>query len=221
MIAHTGPSDSFTVRGVDPAVSANLQSNMPNTAARLDVGPAGASQIQVSDIIVVTDCTNADVFQVTNFNGNALVHNAGSPPPAPGNSTQMLSQSYNTGAQVNAAYDTTYELQQDGDGNPQLVRIRNGTTEPLVDGVVDMQLVYGEDTDNDGVPNAYLAANNVGDWDRVLAIRARITVRSEQQAVTPSPAQLDFDGDGATETAPDNRLYEIFTLTTSIRNRLP
>ncbi len=222
LITHTGASDSFTVRGTDPSISLDLQSNMPNVSARLDAGPAGASQVEVGDILMVTDCNQADVFQVTNFNGNALVHNAGSPPSGgPGNSTQMLSKSYTTAAQIAAAYDITYRLRQDGDGNPQLVRVRNGNVEPLVDGVVDMQVVYGEDTDNDDVPNAYLRADDVSDWGRVLAIRARLTVRSEQQNVSPSPVALDFDGDGTTEDAPDNRLYEIFTVTASIRNRLP
>jgi type IV pilus assembly protein PilW len=57
----------------------------------------------------------------------------------------------------------------------------------LVPGVESMQILYGEDTDNDGIINRYIPASTVTatQWDRILSVRVGIVVR------TPNPVSND------------------------------
>jgi type IV pilus assembly protein PilW len=48
----------------------------------------------------------------------------------------------------------------------------------LIEGVEDLQLLYGEDTDEDGVPNQYVPANFVSNWLAVATVRVTIVVSS-------------------------------------------
>jgi type IV pilus assembly protein PilW len=40
----------------------------------------------------------------------------------------------------------------------------SGTPQPIADGIENMQILYGEDTDADGIANRYVSAANVSDW---------------------------------------------------------
>ncbi len=218
IITATGASDSLTIRGTTTKQNLNL-SNKINAGENVQVQEPNPP-VKKGDILMITDCESADVFQVSSTpSGSAITHNSGGS-VSPGNNSKDFSQGYGSDANVFSARVVTYSLVDSGDG-PQLVRERNGDTEVLLDNVVDLQFLFGEDINNNNSPNYYVPANQVADMGRVVAIRSRITVRSNEQNITPEPMQIDFDGDGTTETAPDNRLYRIITATTAIRNRLP
>ena len=52
-------------------------------------------------------------------------------------------------------------------------------TEEIALGVENMQLTYGEDTDRDGKVNSnFKAANAITDWNKVVAMRVELTLRS-------------------------------------------
>jgi type IV pilus assembly protein PilW len=51
-------------------------------------------------------------------------------------------------------------------------------TEDLVEGVENMQFLYGEDTDLDGEPEQFTNDTAVTNWDRVIAVRAFLLVQS-------------------------------------------
>ena len=55
----------------------------------------------------------------------------------------------------------------------------NGTFE-LVEGIENMQVLYGVDTDSsrDGVPNRYVAAGSVTAWERVVTVRIALLASS-------------------------------------------
>lgn len=93
----------------------------------------------------------------------------------------------------------------------------NGQVEPLVEGMEDMQILYGEDTtpnDDDYTANRYLPADAVSDMANVVSVRITLMVRTLddhlalQDSTTPS---------GGT----DRRLRQTFTKTISLRNRIP
>jgi type IV pilus assembly protein PilW len=66
-------------------------------------------------------------------------------------------------------------------GNNPLSLWRKSGLEPpveLVEGVENLQLLYGEDTDEDGVPNQYLQANVVGDWSNIVTVRVTVITNS-------------------------------------------
>lgn len=226
-----GGSDTVTIRGATTNRALQLQQAMPTTSAALVVNQD--NDVQEGEILMVTDCVSADVFQVTNTQNNnaSIVHNSGSTPPSPGNSTQNLSRSYNQSATVFTARQVVYSLQDelDADGNVEtrvLERNYNGDVQQLAAGVWDMEITYGVDTGTDRVPDTYVSADQVpavGTWDDVLAIRIELLVRSEGDNLirTRQVPIWDFDDDGVDDAAPDDRMYQVFAATTSVRNRLP
>lgn len=94
-----------------------------------------------------------------------------------------------------------------------LQQITNCVTTDIVDGIDDLQILYGVDTDlagtaNYGTPNYYVPANAAwvaADWARVVSIR--ITVRTRTM-------------DGNLTTTGDGRIRRNFTSTIALRNRL-
>lgn len=66
-------------------------------------------------------------------------------------------------------------------GNSPLSLWRKSGVEPpleLVEGVEDLQFLYGLDSDADGVPNQYLQANFVANWQQIVTVRVTIVVNS-------------------------------------------
>ena len=72
----------------------------------------------------------------------------------------------------------------------------------LVEGVEDLQILYGVDTDNDQAPNQYLPANLVIDWRQLTTLIVTVVVNSiddtggttMSSAGCPVPAGCAVDG---------------------------
>jgi len=119
----------------------------------------------------------------------------------------------------------------------------NNASQPLVENVDNMQILYGVDTDtsSDGVANLYVNATEVDagiinpgtpDWDRVVSLRLALLVSSETAIDNPatttdtnSPSEStsrDFNLlDAPTITKDDGRIYRKFITTVPLRNRIP
>ena len=71
-----------------------------------------------------------------------------------------------------------------------------GTAEELIQGVENMQLLYGYDSDatEDHVPNQYLKADAIPDWSRVTSIRVSVLVRSIIETEPSAVSHPDFEG---------------------------
>jgi type IV pilus assembly protein PilW len=94
-----------------------------------------------------------------------------------------------------------------------------GTANPLIEGVENMQILYGEDTDGDGSANYYVPADEIVNMDRVVAVRVSLLVRSLEDNLTAEPVPYTYNG--ATTTPTDRRLRRVFTSTFAMRNRMP
>ena len=213
-------SDTVTLRAATQNNRLQLQNTMPTTAAALIVN--AHSGVEIGDILIVTDCEAADVFQVTNTKNtsSSIVHNSGDTGVSPGNYTQQLSRRYDTSATVYTAEEKTYSLGADANGNRALQRTVNGAaTESLVSGVQDMQITYGEDFDNDETADAYLGADQVTDWGQVLSVRIELLMRSRDDNIVDAAQQYTYAG--STTTAGDRRMYQVYSRTIGVRNRLP
>lgn len=209
--------------------------------------------IKQGEILVVTDCSHAAVFQMTNVNTNNTIktvnHNTGGA-LTPGNCTKGFglpipspctangtSYTFPAGSRILRLSGVTYFIQTDTDGEPGLFRqtlgydpnTGNAVTTPveLVEGVEDMQVLYGIDTDitPDGAVNSYLRANEVdaltlGDkWARVLSVRiSLLMVSGKDNNITTAPQTYTFNGTEVTPT--DRKLRKVFTTTIAVRNRL-
>jgi type IV pilus assembly protein PilW len=218
-------TDVLTLRTVRDNVTIVRQA-MPQSSADLKVeanlNPAPfATQ---GDIVLVSDCGGAAIFQITNYtqtNGN-IVHNAGVAAPAPGNATKNLGRRYPVGAEISLISTVSYFVRQGSAGRgPSLWRrIGTSTPEELVEGVENLQVQYGEDTDGDNVPDDYRNADLVADWRRVTAVRAALLATASGQPLSqPDPRRFEML-DEWVGPFNDRRLRRVITVTVGLRNRL-
>lgn len=181
--------------------------------------------ISNGDIIIIADCQRSAVAQAITVTTNSAINrtNLTSPASVPGNSTPDLGRAFNNTAAVLRAEVVTYFVAPGVSGQPALWRLINNTPRSgnnpteLVEGVEDMQILYGEDDDNDGAANIYRRANSVSNWDSVVSVRISLLLRSSDDNLVTQPQRYVYNG--VTETAPDRRIRQVFTNTLGVRNR--
>ena len=89
----------------------------------------------------------------------------------------------------------------------------------LVEGVEDMQILYGVDTNNDDRPDKYVDGTTAtADIDDVIAIRISLLVQSNEEGVVQGSQTVRFNG--ADRAFNDGRLRKVFTSTIALRNRM-
>lgn len=188
-----------------------------NANVQINGNPYGFA---VDDVLVVTNCTNADIFRATSVSGST-----GTVTMAHGNSTNTGNRigTYGSDAFVMKMEQYTYFIGI----NPALKRalyrtsLTEGTME-LVEDVWDMQITYGRDTNADGAADTYSDATTVtvgANWAQVVSARINLLLASPEDNVVPSQQTYNFDG--AAVPAGDRRLYQVLTSTIAVRNRAP
>lgn len=176
------------------------------------------------DIVLVTNCTAATVFQVTQINasgaGQNVVHNTGA--GTPGNSTKDLGQVYTNG-EIIKMQSKSYFIRNGSSGRPALWQFDNykaaGGDNPaeIAEGVDNMQIQYGIDANADGIVESYVAGAAVANWAQVAAVRISLLVSGTDDNVSTAKQKYNFNG--ALVTATDQRLRQVYTTTISVRNR--
>jgi type IV pilus assembly protein PilW len=182
-----------------------------------DLTLANTTGLSADDLVVAATCEGSDAFQITSITGTVLTHNAGA--GTPGNATQPLSRSYTDG-QVYPIATVSYYVRL-RDGQPSLYRrINSSAATELVEGIEQMQILYGEDTDAtpDGTPNYYTTADQVANMANVVSIRLSLLVRTIDDNLAAEPQSYTYND--ATTTPDDRRLRRVFTTTIAVRNRL-
>lgn len=203
-------------------------------------GVNSLSGICPGDILVVSDCQKARVFQGDTLtatgsasNGNAAVnitHNASGTPgnaiSSWGGSSIDPSENFGPSSEIIRINTLVYYIADlDGDGINSLYR-RSGTAAAveLLRGVQDMQIQYGRDTDDDGIPDSYVDGSTAPafDWSQVMSARIQLLVQSVEDNVLAEAQPYIFPLDaGAPTPSPDRRLRQVFVNTIGIRSRLP
>jgi type IV pilus assembly protein PilW len=187
---------------------------------------ANANNITNGDIMVVSDCSRATVFQVTNSTiaGNqvTITHGTGGS-WTPGNSTaDFPTNTYSASdSQVARLVTSVYYIGTGASGSPALFRqstVAGGAmqAQELVDNVENMQVLYGEDTNSDGIANRYVNADDVGDMANVVSVRVSLLLRTDDNI---SSSFQTYTYDGASVTATDHRMRRVFNTTIKVRNR--
>ncbi|WP_237064387.1 PilW family protein [Microbulbifer zhoushanensis] len=200
-------------------------------------GQASISGLCIGDILVVADCQKARVFQATNLQDTGgveinVVHsgNSSGGTYTPGNALSSWggssgdpSESFGPDSEIINVNTMIYYLADQASGEPALFRqIGNQTPQALLEGVQDMQLTYGRDTDGDDVPDTYVdggVLEAASAWDEALSVRVELLVRSTDDNVVPDPQPYTYAGSDVTPT--DRRLRQVFVNTIGIRSRLP
>jgi type IV pilus assembly protein PilW len=224
-------SDLLTIRRADDSLGQFNVTAHKTKSAVIDV--AGPHDFAEGDILVVTDCNHTAVMQNTGNGTNKVNHNPGGS-VSPGNCSKALGSncgvipeidyeySPDDGASVMRAQAHAYYVDLAPNGVPSLYRrvIQSGSaavsSEELVQGVENIQFVYGEDLDGDGAPERYVDSDDVSDWDDVTVVRLNVLVRSLAE-VANQPQSFRFAG---TDYTPDDRfLRQQFVSTIKIRNK--
>lgn len=217
--------DSLNLMRVDGR-GTHLTSAMTNPAAAVPI-PASPRQHAAGTHFLIADCLNADLFRnsaVVNTNATSIEHAAGA-----FNTTASLSKAYGADALVFPFEAIAYSIGPNPAKNPSLYRAVNGTAQEAVENVRDMQIVYGIDNNADGSVDAYVRADQVTDWARVLAVRVSLLLRSPAANIATGPPAVfwDRDNNGTNDfnptTDPDvqaGRLLYVYTSTIGLRNRV-
>jgi len=110
-----------------------------------------------------------------------------------------------------------------GDGIPTLKRAELGdggfTVVPLADGIENMQIEYGIDTDNDGVPNTYTSAPaTTADWRNAMTARVHLLARNTTATKGYTDSRSYTLGDKAIAAPGDNYKRHVYSTTAQFVN---
>ena len=197
---------------------------LPASALHLTTG----NGLSIYDIVIVGDCENADIFQITGPDDpdadGIINHNTGA--GSPGNATGDLSKTYDGSAEIMSLITRVYYIGTGASGGPALFRkdMQGGsmpaTGQELVEDVESMQILYGEDTNTDGNADIYRLPVAVTDWSRIVSVRIGLLVRTARERgpdldtnVYPVVAGANFD------PADDRRQRRLFASTIQLRNQ--
>lgn len=201
--------------------SVRLAGNLNPVNANIQIA-SNALGFKQNDLVFITDCKNADLFSITNMPGTGpgvatLAHAMGN------NTSNNLSTPYQQNAEVIQFQTIAYYIRL-GPANNAGVRLRSlykrvgNTSDELIEGVQDMQVLYGEDTDNDQSANRY-AAKAAVNMANVVSVRISLLLRSIENNVLGTNQTVAYNS--ANVAAPNGQLYRVFTTTIALRNRTP
>ncbi|WP_261843461.1 PilW family protein [Aliamphritea ceti] len=241
-------TDVITIKYADNSSSCTVDSHNPTAASIKCDAP---HSYQKGDVLIVSDCSHTGIFQQSNTNNNAttatIVHNTGQ--GTPGNCTKGLGSpldcsttngtayAFPPGASVLKFQSYRYFIAENLSKEPALFRqgiqTNGGATlayaDPieLVEGVEDMQILYGIDDGSDNAPDRYVDGTTAnGSFDDVTAVRISLLLQSNEEGIVSGTQTVPFRvASGASVAGPtanysDGRLRKVFTTTIAIRNRI-
>jgi type IV pilus assembly protein PilW len=205
-----------------------LTAEMANATAALSVTPTG--RITTHDLLMVSDCSGAAVFQATNTGpglAGSIEHSA-SVTATPGVSTNSLGRPYLQDALVYRLSTVTYYLapsQRPGKTAQRALwsftsPVYDGTPQPqeLVTGVEGLRVTLGLDSNADGAADAHVDPTLVTDWTQVVTVQPELLLASTEDGISSTYQPYTFAGTTVTPT--DRRLRTVVSMTAQVRNAL-
>lgn len=198
----------------------------------------------VGDMALIHDCEKSTIFRITDLTINTgqaettIEHLNAKPDFEPAvrpfdNEFQQLAEfnTYDADAAVSPIEAEIYYIAPGGGVNnqgdsPLSLWRKAGTGPPveLIEGVENLKVLFGEDTDDDGVPNVYSLASGIVDYSDVITVRLSITVNSVDDVggdsepshgcVWDGGEQACFDGEKR-----DGLIRRTFHETVQVRNK--
>ncbi len=241
--AGNGIDIAAIVQGTDVLTIRNM--DQQDIEARLDVLLAATTPIVVNEppdglglledhLAIIHDCEKATIFRVTSIASNSpsaglvtIGHDlADVDAYRNGFGTLALKNSFLPDASVTAIESHTYfiapGLGENGQGEtPVSLWRKSGLAAPveLVEGVENLQILYGVSTDNNDTPNQYVTASFVTDWKQVTTIRVTVVVNSiDDVGGTSTPTQGCTVQTCITGETFDGLIRRSFTQTIKLRN---
>lgn len=237
------PSDQINVKYLDTAAACMI--DMDKTTAEY-FHCSNEHTFTKGEILAASDCRHMAIFQMSNTNNNAnslpINHNTGGG-AVPGNCTKGLAPKSSCSDTNGVEYDDwksntriqrflsyRYFVQNNDFNPPQPALYRSSlsttdtsigmTGQELVEGVENMQILLGFDTNGDDNADCYsnIPANCNSSIDEAVSARVSLLMRSIEANITPDNQTYVFNG--KTYTATDGRLRKVFTATVTLRNLL-
>jgi type IV pilus assembly protein PilW len=205
-----------------------LTAEMSSASADLQITPT--AQIGAGDLLLVSDCSGAAVFQATNATPGTtgvVQHKAGASGIAPGLSGDSLGRPYLQDAVLYRLQTVSYYLAASVRRSGQLALWSYAWptyglgVQPveLVTGVERMAVTYGVDTNADLAADQYFTADLVPDWTQVVSARVELLLAGSELNTVTAPQPYTFGG--VTVTPTDRRMRTVVSLVGSLRNAVP
>ncbi len=190
--------------------------NVTNTMTHVDNNITLVDNpFETNDVAIIADCKSVDIFTVDSVVGGTDI-----------NPRTSLTKLYGPDAQVMRPYFVVYYIAPDANNN----NVRNlyrkvlndtGTagldSEPLIEGIENIQIEYGEDVGGNGLTTRYVDADAAGlNMEHVTAIRIHLLVATQDQHLASEPQTYTLNG--AQTTSTDRRLFRTMTTTIVLRN---
>lgn len=226
-IARVSGTDVIVLKGMG-ACSTPLTGNMGTDNANIQIG-TNTCGFAAGDVLVISDCTSADVFAANNVStGSVTIAHSSSVNTDTLDATRSskLAKPYGTDAMV-ARYqqtiffvgiDTTIQPNQPALYELGYNGVTYGAAQPVAGNVFDMQVTLNLDTDGDGdVDSVKQPVTNTVNWRQVVSVNIDFGVRSEDGAAGVTSQTYSYNGANVS----DRRIRRNFGTVVGIRNRLP
>ena len=201
----------------------------------------GAHGIAGDSIVLVGDCNTADMFQLaTSSAGTSLTPTTTG--TAPGNTnlnnvTPIWNRGHDESSRIYVWTTSFYYLANGPSGLPSLFRATTTAPDPttaginafvvqeLVEGVENMQVLFGEDSTGDNIINSYSTAAQITNWDEVISVRVGMIFRSPRESASDATIPSNVVLDNITVTRnnnnyqPDRLLRYVVNASVQLRNR--
>lgn len=230
--------DVLEIQYANTSLGVMLDQDMVSLRSAIVVNDA--TGISVNDVLMIANCESGDIFTVSAVDGNALSHETNATSGLtlmPNNKNDSLSawypkESYSgTTTELFQFNRIKYYVANDAANNnmPTLFRAINGSIDDtgiaFISGVDAFEVLYGEDTDGDIIPNLFRSADSVTNWGNISAVRFAILLRTEEEFGSDFD-RADSDGDvinvlGTNFDVDETRVRRrLFQTTVYIRNSI-
>jgi type IV pilus assembly protein PilW len=187
--------------------SGQLTANMSTASDPIQIAAANTCGVQQKEVVIISDCSSADIFAASTVSGGQITFTNDANNPA------NLSKAYQTNAQIFAPQLMSYFIRSGASGIPALWRFDSthatSKLEELIEGIENMQVLYGIDIDLNTtpdcpatppntvpagcfVPNYYVDASKVTDWSKVVSIRISLVAVSIENNLVDAPQPYTY-----------------------------
>lgn len=201
------------------AIGANLATNMANPTS--DITITNRITVSPGDLFLIGDCETVDLFKASSgTSGTTITHKTGD------DTSDSLSKAYQTDARVYRLQTFAYYIKDTGRdnqlGQPIYALYRqdiNGNEEELFDGVENMKVTYGVDTNSDGTADTYQDAAQVqaaNNWGSVISTDIALLMSTVENV---NPKSQTYSYQGSSVTPSDRMLRRQWDSFIALRNR--
>ena len=216
-----------------------LTANLGDTDGDISVATTNTCNLSSGDILMVADCEDAHIFRASvgtttqsvkhDISENQAKHFCKSYTTLPSSAACATGEGkiYNFDSELLKFSALTYFIRLGVNGEPALWAYdqtsATGPSNPseLIEGIENLQVLYGADDNDDNIVDRYVTAkviNDSTDWNKVISTQISLLAQTLDTNLITSSQNINFNG--STVISSEGRLRRVFSSTVAIRNRL-